>query len=197
MSLRSDLGGADTINIRKLMVPVVPLMLISPMAYDAWRGERARATSSSSHIINDSLKESGDLGSGYHSSAIAVANVLRPAAPGIAPLFNNNQRADELPMNIGNTLDATIDSGFAEIETPSIDIGEPLDPDNPITDYANEAPLNLGQLLNADNPDTSIIDEPSAYQNIGTNIVVGEEFNRLDDEPENIGPLLEVDSQLP
>ena len=133
MSLRSDLAGADTINIRKLMVPVVPLMLISPMAYDAWRGERARATSSSSHIINDSLKESGYLGSGYHSSAIALANVLRPAAPGIAPLFNNNQRADELPMNIGNTLDATIDSGFAEIETPSIDIGEPLDPDNPIT----------------------------------------------------------------
>lgn len=197
MSLRSDLGGADTINIRKLMVPVVPLMLITPMAYDAWRGERAGATSSSSHIFNDSLKENGDLGSGYHSSAIAVVNVLRPAAPGIVPLFDNNQRADELPINIGKTLDATIDNGFSEIETPGIDIGEPLDPDNPITDYANEAPLNLGELLNADNPDTSIINDPSAYQNIGTNIVVGEEFNRLDDEPKNIGPLLEVDSQLP
>jgi len=179
------------------MVPVVSLTLISLMAYDAWRREKVGAVNSPGHSINDFPKENSDLSSKNHAGTPTATNVFRAPAPGIDMLFDNDYRAKEDPLNIGNTLDADIDNGFAEIGTPAVDIGEPLDPDNPITDYTSEAPLNLGEFLNADNPDESIIDDPSAYQNIGKTIVVGEELNWLDDEPQNIGPFLEVDSQLP
>jgi hypothetical protein len=167
------------------------------MAYDAWRGEKVGAVNSPGHSINDLTKENSDLSSKNHAGTPTATNVFRAPAPGIDTLFDNDYRAKEDPLNIGNTLDADIDNGFAEIGAPAVDIGEPLDPDNPITDYTSEAPLNLGEFLNADNPDESIIDDPSAYQNIGKTIVVGEELNWLDDEPQNIGPLLDVDSQLP
>lgn len=194
MSLRNDLSRVNIINFRKFMVPVVSLTLILPIAYDAWRGERGGAQNYPSNTTNEFIKENSGLDSRYHSGAPAVANVFRHSARGIDPLFDKNYWANELPINIGYALDADTDNGFEERQTGAIDIGEPSDPDSPLTDYTNETPLNLGELLDADNPSASIINDPSAYQNIGTNMVVGEEFNWLDDEPQNIGPVLDVDT---
>ena len=194
MSLRSDLRRVHIINIRTLIVPVVSLALIPPIAYDAWRGEKPGAASPLSHNISAPSKDKSNLETRYKPGAPAVASDFRPSAPGIDTLLDNNYRANELPINIGNTLDADINNGFAEIGNPLVDIGEPLDPDAPITDYTNEPPLSLGERLDANNPGVSNIDGPSAYKNIGKNIIVGEEFNWLDDEPQNIGPLLDVDT---
>ena len=90
-------------------------------------------------------------------------------------------------MDLGEPLDADAFNGQAENETLPVNIGEPLDADSPVTDYTNETPVNLGELMDADNPSYSINDAPSEYQNIGPDMIVGEESDWRYVEPVNIG----------
>ena len=79
-------------------------------------------------------------------------------------------------------------------KTLPVNIGEPLDADSPLTDYTNETPVNLGELMDADNPSYSINDDLSEYQNIGPDMIVGEESDWRYVEPVNIGATMDADN---
>jgi hypothetical protein len=110
---------------------------------------------------------------------------------------DNSFRASNSIVDLGEPLDADAFNGLAANETPTINIGEPRDADSPMTDYTNQTPVNRGKPMDADNPSYSISDVPSKYQNIGPDMIVGEENFWLYDEPRTIGPVMAADELVP
>ena len=133
----------------------------------------------------------------YRSSALPVEEVDSVTASSVDQSSNNSFSADDSVVDLGEPLDADAFYGPAYNETPTVNIGEPLDANSTSTDYTYETPVDLGKPMDADNPSLSNIDEPSEYQNIGPDMIVGEETLWLYDEPRNIGPVMAADELVP
>ena len=133
----------------------------------------------------------------HSSSLLPVEEVDSVTASSVDQSSDNSVSGSDSVVNLGEPLGADAFYGPADNETPTVNIGEPRDANSISTDYTYETPVDLGEPMDADNPSLSNIDEPSEYQNIGPDMIVGEENLWLYDEARNIGPVMAADELVP
>jgi len=196
MSIMSNLDRRDIIKVCQLIIPVFCLTLYSLTAHKAWRDDGGTNSGSSNSTAGESLKEKLDGDNRYLSSATSSTEAYDIMALSSAAYSNNNFRSDESIIYLGKTRNADARHRFDNEEKPVLDIGDPRDANGRSIGNAAEESLYLGELLDADNRSHSIIDYPSEAQNVGPDMVVGEDFDWQHNEPKNIGPALDAATHM-
>lgn len=121
----------------------------------------------------------------------AAPYALEPSFISASELGNS-----ELDRNIGMKLDANLPENLDVTRKPVTNLGESLDANNPTTEYTAGPPLELGEEIDADNPHYFMGNEQFEPQNIGSDMIVGQEYSWRPYASKNIGSIKDADSDV-